>query len=217
MEYIEEADYDSLIIPYQDAMANLMTRLDSLNNDYRRKYKNYPIHHMQERIKKKESIEEKLRRKGCRVSAEEARENLTDIAGIRIICYFEEDIYHVLERIKRQTDILILQEKDYIRQEKENGYRSLHIIVGIPVYHIDGMDYYPVEIQMRTMAMDLWASMEHRVCYKKLPEHRDELAEAFCQYADILGKIEEQFEAYNETGMLEEITPAQITENPTEG
>ena len=93
---------------------------------------------MQERIKKKESIEEKLRRKGCRVSAEEARENLTDIAGIRIICYFEEDIYHVLERIKRQTDILILQEKDYIRQEKENGYRSLHIIVGIPVYHIDG-------------------------------------------------------------------------------
>ena len=134
--------------------------LDSLNNDYRRKYKNYPIHHMQERIKKKESIEEKLRRK---------------------------------------------------------GYRSLHIIVGIRVYHIDGMDYYPVEIQMRTMAMDLWASMEHRVCYKKLPEHRDELAEAFCQYADILGKIEEQFEAYNETGMLEEITPAQITENPTEG
>ena len=172
---------------------------------------------MQERIKKKESIEEKLRRKGCRVSAEEARENLTDIAGIRIICYFEEDIYHVLERIKRQTDILILQEKDYIRQEKENGYRSLHIIVGIPVYHIDGMDYYPVEIQMRTMAMDLWASMEHRVCYKKLPEHRDELAEAFCQYADILGKIEEQFEAYNETGMQEEITPAKITENPTEG
>ena len=83
--------------------------LDSLNNDYRRKYKNYPIHHMQERIKKKESIEEKLRRK---------------------------------------------------------GYRSLHIIVGIPVYHIDGMDYYPVEIQMRTMAMDLWASMEHRICYK---------------------------------------------------
>ena len=82
----------------------------SLNNDYRRKYKNYPIHHMQERIKKK-------------------------------------------------TDILILQ-------EKENGYRSLHIIVGIPVYHIDGMDYYPVEIQMRTMAMDLWASMEHRICYK---------------------------------------------------
>lgn len=113
MEYIEEADYDSLIIPYQDAMANLMTRLDSLNNDYRRKYKNYPIHHMQERIKKKESIEEKLRRKGCRVSAEEARENLTDIAGIRIICYFEEDIYHVLERIKRQTDILILQERLY--------------------------------------------------------------------------------------------------------
>ena len=91
--------------------------LGSLNNDYRRKYKNYPIHHMQERIKKK-------------------------------------------------TDILILQEKDYIRQEKENGYRSLHIIVGIPVYHIDGMDYYPVEIQMRTMAMDLWASMEHRICYK---------------------------------------------------
>lgn len=91
------------------------------------------------------------------------------------------------------------------------------MIIAVPVYYLDTMEYFPVEIQLRTMTMDLWASMEHRVCYKKLPEHREELAEAFCQYADILGKIEEQFEAYNETGMLEEIAPSEVVESPTEG
>ena len=90
------------------------------------------------------------------------------------------------------------------------------MIIAVPVYYLDTMEYFPVEIQLRTMTMDLWASMEHRVCYKKLPEHREELAEAFCQYADILGRIEEQFEAYNETGLLEEITPSEVAEAPAE-
>ena len=123
----------------------------------------------------------------------------------------------LVNALKRQSELIFIREKDYIQNPKPNGYRSFHVIIAVPVYYLDTMEYFPVEIQLRTMTMDLWASMEHRVCYKKLPEHRDELAEAFCQYADILGKIEEQFEAYNETGMLEEITPAQITENPTEG
>lgn len=165
--HIPNGDYDMLVIPYRDATANLLVRLDALNRDYRLKYKNYPIHHIQDRIKRRESIEKKLLKKNLRVSAEEARENLTDIAGVRIICYFEEDVYSVVSLIKKQADILILIEKDYIQNPKENGYMSYHLIIGMPVYHTDGMEYYPVEIQLRTMAMDLWASMEHRVCYKE--------------------------------------------------
>lgn len=165
--HIPNGDYDMLVIPYRDATANLLVRLDALNRDYRLKYKNYPIHHIQDRIKRRESIEKKLLKRNLRVSAEEARENLTDIAGVRIICYFEEDVYSVVSLIKKQADILILIEKDYIQNPKENGYMSYHLIIGMPVYHTDGMEYYPVEIQLRTMAMDLWASMEHRVCYKE--------------------------------------------------
>lgn len=165
--HIPNADYDMLVISYKDATANLLVRLDALNRDYRLKYKNYPIHHIQNRIKRKESIEKKLLKKNLMVSAEEAKENLTDIAGVRIICYFEEDIYSVVSLIKRQADILVLIEKDYIKNPKENGYMSYHLIIGMPVYHTDGMEYYPVEIQLRTMTMDLWASMEHRICYKE--------------------------------------------------
>lgn len=165
--HIPESDYDMLVIPYKDATANLLVRLDALNRDYRLKYKNYPIHHIQNRIKRRESIEKKLMKKNLTVSAEEARENLTDIAGVRIICYFEEDIYSVVALIKKQADILVLIEKDYIQNPKENGYMSYHLIIGMPVYHTDGMEYYPVEIQLRTMTMDLWASMEHRICYKE--------------------------------------------------
>lgn len=165
--HIPNGDYDMLVIPYKDATANLLVKLDSLNRDYRLKYKNYPIHHIQNRIKRRESIEKKLLKRNLRVSAEEARENLTDIAGVRIICYFEEDVYSVVSLIKKQADILILIEKDYIQNPKENGDMSYHLIIGMPVYHTDGMEYYPVEIQLRTMAMDLWASMEHRICYKE--------------------------------------------------
>lgn len=164
---IPDGDYDMLVIPYEDATANLLVRLNTLNQDYRLKYKNYPIHHIQNRIKHKKSIEKKLIKRNLSVSAEEARENLTDIAGVRIICYFEEDIYSVVSMIKKQSDILVLIEKDYIKNPKENGYMSYHLIIGMPVYHTDGMEYYPVEIQLRTMAMDLWASMEHRICYKE--------------------------------------------------
>ena len=188
--HITEEDYNLLVVPYEDALSNLMTRLDTLNKDYRMKYQNYPIHNMQKRIKSKKSIEEKLIRKEYTVSADEAKEHLTDIAGIRIICYFIEDIYAVIELIKKQSDILIIKEKDYIKSPKDNGYRSYHLIIGMPVYHTDGMEYYPVEIQFRTMTMDLWASMEHRICYKKKKKIEGR-SEQFKEFALQLVKMEE--------------------------
>lgn len=144
----------------------LMVQIKILNEDYREKYRDYPIHNIQSRIKEKESIVEKLRRKELPQNFESARNHLTDIAGIRIICYFESDVYHVAEQIKKYSDMICIRESDYIKNPKPNGYKSYHIILGVPVYHTDSKEYYPVEVQIRSLTMDLWASMEHRIIYK---------------------------------------------------
>lgn len=191
--------YYDLIKPYQDASRVLHTRLEILNHSlYGDKSRSGPIHNIQSRIKEKRSIEDKLRRLNCTDSIANARDQLQDIAGIRVICYFVEDIYNMTSILKRQTDLVLIKEKDYILSPKANGYRSFHIVLGIPVYCLDTMEYFPVEVQFRTMAMDLWASMEHRVCYKKNPENRERLEMEFYRYARILEKIEKEFETHNE-------------------
>ena len=195
--------YYDCIQPYQNACQIMRAKLEVLNGSLYQKSSVSPIHNIQERIKAKKSIEKKLEKLGHSDSVQNAKDYLRDIAGIRVICYFIDDIYNLVNALKRQSELIFIREKDYIKNPKPNGYRSFHVIIAVPVYYLDTMEYFPVEIQLRTMTMDLWASMEHRVCYKKLPEHREELSDAFCQYADILRKIEEQFEAYNETGMLE--------------
>jgi putative GTP pyrophosphokinase len=189
-----EEEYLCFVQPYEDALKNILVRVDVLNQDYRRKYQNYPIHHIQHRIKQKESIEKKLQINGYEISTDSSRDYLTDIAGIRIICYFVRDIYAVVSLLKKQNDIVIIKESDYIREPKANGYRSYHIVFGVPVYHTDGMEYYPVEIQLRTMSMDLWASMEHRICYKGKKECEAE--DAFKDYASDLKAMEEAMEEF---------------------
>ena len=130
-----EEEYVVFIQPYEDALKNIRVRVEVLNDDYRRKYQNYPIHHGQDRIKKKESIEQKLIRRGYESDVESARDCLTDISGIRVICYFVRDIYAVVSLLKKQTDIVVIKECDYISNPKPNGYRSYHIVFGVPVYH----------------------------------------------------------------------------------
>ena len=195
---IQEAEYMRFIQPYEDALKNIRMRLEVLNDDYRRNYQNYPIHNIQYRIKKKASIEMKLRKRNLEISALSARDYLTDIAGIRIICYFVQDIYAVVSLLKKQSDIVIIKESDYIKNPKPNGYRSFHIVFGVPVYHTDGMEYYPVEIQLRTMSMDLWASMEHRICYKKDECLHEEAALRFQEYAKLLDSLEEDMSTWIE-------------------
>ncbi|MBQ7944026.1 MAG: (p)ppGpp synthetase [Lachnospiraceae bacterium] len=169
-------------------MTRLEVRINGLNEDYRKKYRDYPIHNVQARIKSKKSIENKLKSRELEVSAYSAKDNLTDIAGIRVICYFIEDIYNILSLIKEQTDLLILKESDYINYPKPSGYKSYHMVLGVPVYRVEGMQYYPVEIQFRTLSMDLWASMEHRICYKD--ETSEETLYAFRHYASELDEME---------------------------
>ena len=206
--------YYDLIKPYEDARRILYTRLEILNHSlYRDKRALGPVHNTQSRVKEKRSIEEKLKRMGLKDSIFNAKDSLQDIAGIRVICYFVEDIYNMAGILKRQPDLVVIKERDYISHPKPNGYRSYHIVLGIPVYCLDTMEYFPVEVQLRTMAMDFWASMEHRVCFKKNPDNREELEREFRRYAQVLEDIEMEFEAYNERKGIKMEQEKRIQEN----
>ena len=190
--------YYTLIHPYTDAMNLILTRLEILNHCAADNEDVRPIHGITHRIKEKISMENKLKKKHSNGSVQDARTLLKDIAGIRVICFFERDIYQLAESLKKQTDLILVCEKDYIRHPKPNGYRSYHLVLGVPIYSLDGMEYYPVEIQFRTISMDFWAAMEHRICYKSQPFDELEMKSAFRQYAEILDGIEKSFEVYSE-------------------
>ena len=190
--------YHTLIHPYTDAMNLILTRLEILNHCAADNEDVRPIHGITHRIKEKISMENKLKKKHSNGSVQDASTLLKDIAGIRVICFFERDIYQLAESLKKQTDLILVCEKDYIRHPKPNGYRSYHLVLGVPIYSLDGMEYYPVEIQFRTISMDFWAAMEHRICYKSQPFDELEMKNAFRQYAEILDGIEKSFEVYSE-------------------
>ncbi len=191
-----DEQYYTFIQPYADAKEILLARLNVLEHNLYGSSAAHPVHNIQERIKKKESIENKLKKNGKEPTMMNAKDYLRDIAGLRVICYFTEDIYSLADIIKFQSDLIIIRECDYIKQPKPNGYRSYHIIVGVPVYCIDGMEYFPVEIQFRTMSMDFWASMEHRILYKNKRDDKEQISKELKEYADALTAIEKQFAKY---------------------
>lgn len=194
-----DEQYYNLIRHYEDAGRVIETRLTILNDTmYGSQDHCGPIQNIQGRTKSKRSIEEKLTRMGHTDTDQNARDYLQDIAGLRIICYFVKDIDNLVACLKKQADLVVIKEKDYIRTPKPNGYRSYHIVLGVPVYCLDAMEYYPVEIQLRTISMDFWASMEHRICYKRTPAEPERLREEFLDYSRILRDIEERFETYSE-------------------
>lgn len=186
--------YYELIKPYEDVDQIMLTKLEILNHSIYSRDSGKPIHHIQDRIKQKKSIEEKLERLELTDSVMNAKDHLMDIAGIRVICYFLEEIYDLVQCLKRQSDLIVIKERDYIRKPKESGYRSYHIVFGVPIHCLDAMEYYPVEIQFRTLSMDFWASMEHRICYKKDREDKAAVSRELQQYAMALELIESRFE-----------------------
>jgi len=183
-------EYYELIRPYEDVSRIVMTKLDILNHSIYNKDIGKPIHHTQNRIKSHKSIEGKLKRLGLSDSVMDAKDHLTDIAGIRVICHFPEEIYDLVKCLKRQSDLIVIKEKDYINNPKPSGYRSFHIIFSVPIHCLDAIEYYPVEIQFRTLSMDFWSSMEHRICYKKEYDDKDEMSKLMQQYAQDLEKME---------------------------
>ena len=161
-----DKEYYELIQPYEDAMKLLLTRLEVLNHSIYKTKTGKPVHNIQYRIKKKDSIEEKLVRHGFEPTLENAKDQLQDIAGVRIICYFVGDVNNLVNMLKKQPDLIFIRERNYIENPKPNGYRSLHLVVRVPVYLSDHTESVPVEIQIRTIAMDFWASLEHQLRYK---------------------------------------------------
>ena len=190
--------YYELIRPYEDAMKVLFTRLEILNHSIYSREASTPVHHMQRRIKEKRSMEDKLVRMGATDSVMNAKDSLMDIAGIRVICYFENEIYTMIEALKRQEDLILIKEKDYIANPKESGYRSYHIVFGVPIHAYDAMEYYPVEVQFRTLSMDFWSSMEHKICYKKERTDKGELSKQMQVLSQSLALIEAELRSYIE-------------------
>ena len=152
---------------YNSAIKEVSTKLEILNDEFKASYDHNPIRHMENRLKSPQSIILKLKRNGLELSAHSACENLNDIAGIRVVCCYIDDIYKIAELLLKQKDITLIKKKDYIAYPKENGYRSLHLVVKIPVFLSNRVESVPVEIQIRTVAMDFWASLEHQLRYKQ--------------------------------------------------
>lgn len=151
---------------YSCAMREICTKLENLNQEFELKKARNPIQHIDHRLKSLTSIRKKMLQKGLPLEYEVMRDEITDIGGIRVICSYINDIYAVSGMLKQQDDLLIVREKDYIAYPKPNGYRSYHLIVAIPIFLSSEKQIIPVEIQMRTMAMDFWASLEHQLRYK---------------------------------------------------
>lgn len=187
---LEAEDIEGLLLYYSYAIKEVRAKLEILNDELAFKTKRNPIESIESRVKKPASIIEKLKRKKYPVTVESAFINLRDIAGVRVICSFIEDIYDIANMFLKQDDITLVECKDYIKKPKDNGYRSLHLIVMVPVYLSDRTLKLNVEVQIRTMAMDFWAALEHQANYKKGIEGIDELIVELTECANIINQTD---------------------------
>ncbi|WP_338451159.1 GTP pyrophosphokinase family protein [Niallia oryzisoli] len=177
---------------YKFALEEINTKLKILNEEYQYIHNHNPIEHMKSRIKSPASIAKKLQRKGLEITVGNAIEQIHDIAGVRITCSFISDIYTMFDAICRQDDIEVIRVKDYIKKPKANGYKSLHLIVKIPVFLSNDVKKVKVEIQIRTIAMDFWASLEHKIYYKFEKEIPEELQLELKKAADAAHFLDEK-------------------------
>ena len=187
-------DYAQIQNVYQAAIREINSRLETLDSEFQFHYRHNPIHHIQSRIKTLPSILAKLRALGYPLSITSAKKNLRDIAGVRVICCYVADIYRVAELLLGQDDISLIEEKNYIKNPKENGYRSLHIVVDVPVFLSQGKVYIPVEIQIRTVAMDFWATLEHGIRYKASEEVPQAIVDELRKCADVIAHTDDRME-----------------------
>ncbi len=197
--YNEEDEWNRALLLYDAVLKEISTKLEILNNEFKITHQYNPIEHITSRIKSANSIARKIRKKNMELTVENIVKYVNDVAGVRIICSFNSDIYRIADAISKQNDVTVLQVKDYISHPKDNGYRSYHMIVSIPIFLSDDVIDTKVEIQIRTIAMDFWASLEHKIYYKfegKAPEGiRDELREC----ANIISFLDDKMLAINES------------------
>ncbi|WP_099467952.1 GTP pyrophosphokinase [Konateibacter massiliensis] len=178
--------FQELMMMYSCAIKEVKTKLEVLNAELSVRYKRNPIEFISSRIKKPASIAKKLQKKGKDINVHEIESTLSDVAGVRVICSFVDDIYEIASMLVRQDDITLVDQKDYIHEPKENGYRSLHLIIEIPVFFSDQKKMMRVEVQIRTIAMDFWASLEHQLRYKSVVNNEEEINRELKECADVI-------------------------------
>lgn len=196
IEELKEMAYPfmELMMQYRCAIREMETKLYVLNDEFSMQYNRNPIESIKSRVKRPESIVEKAKRKGIPMTVEGIEQNLNDIAGIRVTCFFPEDIYAIADMLRKQDDIIVINEKDYIKYPKENGYRSYHMILDIPIFLSKGKKHMKVEVQLRTIAMDFWASLEHKLRYKKHIENAEVISEELKKCADVISVIDDRMQ-----------------------
>lgn len=182
--------FNELMNRYESAIKEVSTKLEILKSDLKLHNQRDCILAIQSRIKSPVSILKKLNRRGIPVSLEHIRSELNDVAGIRVICAYIDDIYALAENLSSQDDLRVLQIKDYIKDPKPNGYRSYHMIAEVPVFFTESKEYVRVEIQIRTVAMDFWASLEHDIKYKKEGRDSDDLVRELKECADTINETD---------------------------
>lgn len=197
-------DFLELSHLYDSAIEVVKTYLNILDSEFSVKFQRNPIHNIESRLKSPQSIIGKLQKKNLPLTPDSARKNLLDIAGIRVTCCYISDIYAIVEMLCRRDDFTVIKQKDYIKNPKPSGYRSYHLIVNVPVYLSTCKKYAPVEIQIRTIAMDFWASLEHQLKYKPssaiTPEISEELKECAERIAETDLQMQRIFLEINDLG-----------------
>ena len=204
MDRLSEHDEEQLIesamqlqqvmLLYEAGIREIKTKLDILSDESRISGKPNPIDSIKSRIKTPRSIIGKLKRRGYPISLQSMMENLNDIGGIRVICPFIEDIYTVADMLMRQDDLTLLEKKDYIRNPKPNGYRSLHLILEVPIFLSEATKPVRIELQLRTIAMDFWASLEHQLRYKSDIEVPPQISDDLKACADVIAATDEEMQ-----------------------
>ena len=208
---IIEKDLKRFLLSYRFGLEEVMTKINILRQDFQYIHDYNPIEHVKSRVKSPESILKKINRKDLEISKASIKENIRDIAGIRIVCSFISDIYTISEMIQSQKDLKIVECKDYIKNPKPNGYQSLHLILQIPVFMSDGVEEVYVEIQIRTVGMDFWASLEHKIFYKYNKDIPQKLIDELREAAIITAQLEKRMEILNNE--IERIKQINSTDN----
>ena len=190
--------FDLLMSYYQCAVMEIETKFRVLNQEYSLEYDKNPIEGIKTRIKSYDSIVRKIRRKNIPMSLTAIEENIKDIAGVRVICSFPEDIYELADSFLRQDDIVLIEKKDYIKNPKPSGYRSLHLIVQVPIFLQKNKKMVNVEVQFRTIAMDFWASLEHKIYYKFEGNAPEYISRELKECADMVSALDDKMLSLNE-------------------
>lgn len=203
LENIEEfkdviSDFNELMMHYECAMLEVKTKLDVLNAELAVRDSRNPFETIKTRIKKPISIIGKLKRDNLEVTLKNIEENLNDVAGIRVICSFPDDIYKLADYLIAQDDIRVINRKDYIANPKSNGYRSLHLIIEVPIFLTNEKKYMRVEVQFRTIAMDFWASLEHKLKYKKEIPNADSISNELFYCAELINQLDYRMQQIRE-------------------